>query len=104
MVRDVIYFGRNKPAGGEVSDVEWEAFLAQAVTSRFPAGLTVVHATGQWQGASGAIERERAEVVTLLHAGEADQRRAIGEIAGEYKIRFGQEAVLRERTTVCATF
>jgi hypothetical protein len=100
----VLYFGRNRPAGGEVSDAEWDQFLAQVVTPRFPDGLTIVHATGQWRGASGAVERERAEVVTLLHAGGSDQRRLVDEISGEYKQRFGQEAVLRERTRVCATF
>jgi len=45
-----------------VSDAEWRAFLDEAVTPLFPAGLTVVEATGQWKGQSGQVERERAEV------------------------------------------
>jgi len=63
--------------------------------------LAVVEATGQWKGQSGQVERERAEVVTVLHAGDAPARRAVEEIAAEYKRRFQQEAVLRERTTAC---
>ena len=35
-----LYLGRDKPAGGEVSDAEWASFLADTVTPRFPAGLT----------------------------------------------------------------
>jgi Protein of unknown function (DUF3574) len=104
MIRDVLYFGRNKPAGGEVTDAEWDGFLNQFVTPRFPNGLTVVHATGQWRGASGQVERERAAIVTLLHATDSTSSAAVGEVAGEYKQRFGQEAVLRERDQVCASF
>ena len=104
LVRDVLYFGRNRPDGGQVSDADWQAFLDEVVTPRFPGGLTVVEATGQWKGQSGQVERERAEVVTVLHAGDAPARRAVEEIAAEYKRRFQQEAVLRERTTACTHF
>ena len=47
LVRDVLYFGRNRPAGGEVADADWEAFLGAVVTPRFPDGLTIVEAHGQ---------------------------------------------------------
>jgi hypothetical protein len=101
LVRDVVYFGRNRPTGGSVSDAQWQAFLDEVVTPRFPAGLTIVEATGQWQGKSGTVERERAEVLTLFHAGDAAARQAVAEIAAEYKRRFQQDAVLRERATAC---
>ena len=101
LVRETLYFGRNRPGGGKVSDTEWQTFLAQVVTPRFPAGLTVVDAMGQWKGASGSVEQERAEVVTLFHPGDETGRRAVREIAAEYKRRFQQEAVLRERAPSC---
>ena len=41
MVRDVVYFGRNRPEGGTVGDDEWNRFLEQVVTPRFPDGYTV---------------------------------------------------------------
>jgi hypothetical protein len=104
LVRDVLYFGRNRPDGGAVGDAEWQDFLDQVVTPRFPAGLTVVEATGRWQGQSGVVEQERSEIVTLLHSGDDAARRAVAEIAAEYKRRFRQEAVLRERATTCAHF
>lgn len=104
LVRDVVYFGRNRPGGGSVSDAEWQGFLNQVVTPRFPAGLTVVQATGQWKGQSGVVEQERSEIVTLLHNGDDTARRSVEEIAAEYKHRFQQEAVLRERTPTCARF
>jgi hypothetical protein len=104
LVRDVVYFGRNRPDGGTVSDAEWQGFLNEVVTPRFPAGLTVVEAVGQWRGESGTVEQERSEVVTLLHAGDEPARRAVAEVASEYKRRFRQEAVLRERMATCARF
>jgi hypothetical protein len=104
MVREVLYFGRNRPEGGTVSDAEWRAFLDEVVTPRFPAGLTVVQATGQWKGESGMVEQERSEIVTLLHDGGTAAREGVDELTAEYKRRFHQEAVLRERMGTCARF
>jgi hypothetical protein len=99
-----VYFGRNRPAGGTVSDADWQRFLAEVVTPRFPAGLTVVEATGQWRGANGTVDQERSEIVTIFHAGDEASRRAVADVAAEYKRRFDQEAVLRERSATCARF
>ncbi len=104
MARDVLYFGRNRPDGGVVSDDDWQRFLDEVVTPRFPDGLTVFAATGRWKGKSGVLEQERSEVVMLLHSGDEAARGAVREVAAEYKRRFGQEAVLRERTATCARF
>jgi len=104
LVREVLYFGRNRPGGGEVTDEEWRAFMSEVLAPRFPAGFTVVSATGHWTGKSGVGEEERSEVVTVFHAGDAAARRAASEVTAEYKRRFQQEAVLRERIPTCARF
>ena len=104
MIRDMLYFGRNKPSGGQVTDAEWDSFLTDFVTPRFPGGLTVVQAMGQWRGASGLVEREKTAVVSLLHNGDATAQAAVASVVGEYKSRFGQEAVLRERILTCSSF
>ena len=104
LVRETLYFGRNRP-GGTVSDGDWNSFLADVVTPRFPQGLTVTDATGQWSGGGGGgVEQERSEVVTLFHADNEATRRSVQEIVREYKRRFQQEAVLRERTPTCVRF
>jgi hypothetical protein len=104
MTRDTLYFGRHRPDGGAVDDAQWRAFVDDVLTPRFPDGLTIVSATGQWRGGNGAIEREPSEVVTILHAGDAAARRAIDEVIAEYMRRFSQESVLRERAATCARF
>jgi hypothetical protein len=104
MIRETLYFGRNRPGGGFVGETEWQDFLGQVITPRFPLGLTVVAAKGQWKGKSGSIEQEQSEIVTLFHSGDEAARRAISEVATEYKRRFQQEAVLRERMPTCTRF
>jgi hypothetical protein len=95
-VADQLFFGRNIPGGGgTVSDSAWSAFLREVVTPRFPAGLTILRAEGQWREGDGRVVREDSLVLEVLHpagpAADADLR----EIAEEYKRRFRQEAVLR---------
>jgi hypothetical protein len=104
LVRDVLYFGRNRPGGAELSDTAWQQFVDEVLTPRFPAGLTIWDAAGQWRGASGKVERERSKVLTLLHSGDARSDGLVAEAVAEYKRRFAQEAVLRERVTTCSRF
>jgi hypothetical protein len=87
-----------------VSDAEWLGFLDSVVTPSFPDGFTVVDGTGQWKGRSGAVERERSAIVTFLHTGSPADRERVAQVAAEYKRRFHQEAVLRERSPACARF
>ena len=56
-----LFFGLHRPAG-TVSEPEWETFLADVVTARFPDGLTVFRSHGQWRGSrrpagAGAVAR-----------------------------------------------
>ena len=104
LVRDILYFGRNTPGGMELSDSAWQQYVDEVLTPRFPAGLTIWDAAGQWRGASGKVERERSKVLTLLHSGDSRSDQLVAEAVGEYKRRFAQEAVLRERVTTCSRF
>ena len=102
-VRDELYFGTATP-DGTVSAAEWDAFLRDTVTPRFPDGLTVHAAAGQWRGADGVIVREASYVLEVMHADDAATERAIGEIAAAYKSRFRQEAVMRVTSPACVAF
>ncbi|HYH82867.1 MAG TPA: DUF3574 domain-containing protein [Longimicrobium sp.] len=94
-VADRLYFGRSIPGGGTVSDSAWAAFLGEVVTPRFPAGLTVFRADGQWRNDAGGIDREQSFVLEVVHAAGPAADAELREIADEYKRRFRQEAVLR---------
>ena len=51
-VRTTLYFGTARPKGS-VSELEWQMFLRDEVTARFPEGLTVWDAEGQWRAPRG---------------------------------------------------
>ena len=96
-IRTELYFGRSIPTGGIVSELDWQKFVDEVVTPRFPDGLTVLDADGQWRGKDGSIAREESKVIVLLYPRK--QRKMmntrIEEIRFEYKKRFAQEAVMR---------
>ena len=102
-VLDSLYFGTAK-ADGVVTSEQWSEFLEKSVTPRFPQGLSVTEARGQWQMQSGSIERETSYVVQLLHPDTPQSDAAVRDIARTYKQQFQQEAVLRTRAHVCTAF
>jgi len=104
LVHDSLYFGTGKPQGGTVAPEEWAAFLGSTVTPRFPQGLTVSSAAGQWRGADGTIVRESSQVLQLVHPDDAANERAVQELVAAYKAQFQQEAVLRVKARACVSF
>ena len=99
-----LFFGRSQGSVEVVSEEAWRAFLANEVTLRFPDGLTVLDAAGQWQEDSGAIVRERTKLLLILAPLGADAMQRTGEIADAYKQAFGQSSVLRVVTPACVSF
>ena len=99
-----LFFGRSHGAVEVVSEAAWRAFLADEVTPRFPDGLTVLDAAGQWREGSGAIARERTKLLLILAEAGADAMRRTDEIAAAYKCAFRQSSVLRVVTPACASF
>jgi hypothetical protein len=104
LLRTELFFGRGKPGGGLVTDAEWTDFLDKEVTPRFPDGLTILDAQGQWRGEKGDIVKEPSKVFILLHEDNAGTAKLIDEVIATYKKRFAQEAVLRVTQRVHAAF
>ena len=98
-----LFFGRSQGTVEVVSEEAWRAFLADEVTPRFPDGLTVLDAAGQWRGDSGAIVRERTKLLLILAPPGADAMQRTDEIADAYKRAFGQSNVLRVVAQACAS-
>jgi len=102
-LRDTLYFGLSIPSGGRISDDEWKQFADDAIGRAFPNGFTVVDAHGTWRGAGGAAISEPSRVVTIVHPDDGTSDAAIRAIVERYRTTFRQEAVLRERTSVCVS-
>lgn len=99
-----LFFGRNIGDTEGVSDEDWREFLADTVTPRFPEGLSVFDAAGQWRDSQGSIVRERSKMVLILAEQNSDALTRLDEIAEEYKRRFSQESVLRVVDSACVAF
>jgi len=89
-----LFFGRNIPGGGEVSDAEFGIFVERVISPRFPDRLTVFDADGQFRDSSGTIIEERSKVVTLLFKDTVKNEVALDEIMESYLKQFNQESVL----------
>jgi hypothetical protein len=101
-VQEVVYFGTNTPSG-LVTPEDWARFLSETVTLRFPEGLSVWQASGQWRARSAVMVNEMTYVLSLIHPDDAVTNKAMQDILAYYKARFQQEAVLRVTSTVCTS-
>lgn len=89
---------------GRVTESDWQKFLANVITPRFPKGVTSWVAAGQWQNRDGSLARERSYVVLLIHPDSPQSDRAISEIIATYRKRFRQEAILHVRSPAQISF
>ena len=99
-LRTTLYFGSARPKGS-VSELEWQIFLRDEVTNRFPEGLTVWDADGQWRAAGGRIDHERCKVLLIVHPETASARESVRAIIERYRKAFDQQSVLWETARVC---
>ncbi|HEY4345614.1 MAG TPA: DUF3574 domain-containing protein [Parvibaculum sp.] len=97
-VQTTLYFGLSLPRGGSISEMQWQGFLADTVTPRFPGGLTVVSAVGQWRdpkSKSAKPNSEKTKIVILVRADTPAADKSVAEIKAVYLKRFHQISVLQ---------
>lgn len=101
-VRSELYFGVGEESGPSareqtevISEAQWRAFLDKEVTPRFPDGLTVFDAYGQWLF-RGAPEpnRLRTKVLVILHEDSPQRRNDIEAIRLAWKQATKHQSVL----------
>ena len=89
-----LMFGRDIGHRLGVSEAAWTRFLAREVTPRFPDGLTVLDAVGQWRDPdSGRIVREPTKLVMIVMPGKADDQARLDAVVQAYKRQFRQQSV-----------
>ena len=99
-----LFMGRNSGEAEVVTDEAWREFLADEVTPRFPDGLTVLDANGQWRGDDDEILRERSKVLLILAPPGDDARDNIDEVADAYTSQFRQDSILISTKETCVAF
>ena len=99
MVAELL-FGRTR-----VSGANWTRFLASEITPRFPDGLTVLDAKGQWRPPGSAkITRERSKVVVIAMPPSAENDGRLQQVIEAYKTRFKQQSVGLIVRPACVSF
>jgi hypothetical protein len=105
MVSAELLFGRKIGDRVGVGEAAFAAFLAREITPRFPDGLTVVDAKGQWRNNDrGVIVREPSKLVLLTFRDDPARRENLDAIAEAYKRQFRQQSVLISLRASCVTF
>ena len=98
-----LFFGLTDKGGKIVTEDQWQQFLADTITPRFPAGLTVFDGRGQWLPPSGKLQREPVKVVLgAVSPDPAQSMKLVDEISALYAKRFNQDAVFRMAASACA--
>jgi hypothetical protein len=100
-----MFFGRSVPNRGPVTSREWNAFLRQSVTPRFPDGFTVYDAYGQWLNPKrNAVIRESTKVIVIAAADTPEVRAKVAEVSENYRRLFHQQSVGIITTAGCGAF
>jgi hypothetical protein len=111
-VRSELYFGVGEESGPSerkqtdaITEAQWRAFLDKEVTPRFPDGLTVFDAYGQWLF-RGAAEpnRLRTKVLVVLHENTPQRRADIEAIRLAWKQATKHQSVLWAQQAVEVSF
>jgi hypothetical protein len=94
--RTELFFGTARP-GGVVTSKEFQKFVDEKITPRFPDGFTLLKGGGQFRGEDDLIVKEQSFVLILLYPleGFSKSSEMIDRIRTLYREQFDQQSVLR---------
>ncbi|GGN12031.1 hypothetical protein GCM10010967_55000 [Dyadobacter beijingensis] len=94
--RSDLYFGRDIPGGGTVTEQQWKNFSDSVISNYFPEGYTEWDANGRWRDTdTKKTITEPTKVVTFFGKMTRQRSAALDSIAQRYLRRFSQQSVLR---------
>lgn len=105
--RSELYFGvgSEEDAAGGISEAQWRAFLDKEVTARFPDGLTVFDAYGQWLSRDRAEpSRLKSKVLVILHEDTPQRTADIQAIRLAWKQATKHQSVLWSKQAAEVSF
>jgi hypothetical protein len=100
-----LLFGRNIGDKLGVSEARFARFVDREISPRFPDGLTILDAKGEWRDANrGVTVHEPSKMVEIVLPGKADDLDALNKIAAAYKSAFHQQSVGIVVRSACVAF
>ena len=103
-MRTELVFGMSRATGPDITEAEFQSFIDDQVTPRFPDGLTVVTGNGQFRDSRGTIIQEKSKLLILLYPFTRATSKKVDEIRAEYQAMFQQQSVLRVDEEQCVSF
>ena len=104
MLTAELLFGRKIGERLGVSEAAFRRFVDEEVAPRFPDGLTVLDASGQYRDSSGRLIREPSKLLLIVLKDEPEGRARLAAIAEAYKSRFQQQSVGTILRPACISF
>src|ERR1700722_413986 len=105
MVVAELFFGRDVPHRGSVSDAEWSDFATQVIAASFPDGFTTFDGDGQWRNPNTkAAAREPTKILLVAAQPTADLASRLETVMAEYRRRFDQISVGLVTDEACGAF
>jgi hypothetical protein len=99
-----LLFGRKIGDRIGVSAAQWARFVDREISPRFPDGLTVLDAQGEWRDRERKIVHEPSKVVEIVLPGKDDDTEQLAAIAAAYKTQFHQQSVGIVVRAACVSF
>jgi len=99
-----LFFGREIPGGGTVSEEDWQTYVQEVLSPAFPDGLTVLEGEGRWLSPTGEHFVENSFVVYIYLPADSTENRRVDDVTAVYKQRFKQETVLYTHSGACLAF
>jgi hypothetical protein len=100
-----LLFGRKIGERALVTEGQFVRFVDSEITPRFPDGLTVFSAYGQWRDTErNRIVREPSKIVTIVLPGKPEDGDRLTEIIEAYKKQFKQQSVGMVLRPACVSF
>jgi Protein of unknown function (DUF3574) len=100
-----LWFGRKVGDRLAVTEAMWNRFVDREITPKFPDGLTIVDARGQWRDIErNKIVREPSKFVTIVLSGRDGDNERLQQVIEAYKRQFRQQSVALEVRPACVHF
>jgi hypothetical protein len=100
-----LLFGRDIGREIGISKGAFARFLSREITPRFPDGLTVSDASGQWRSRPGGpIVHEPTKRVEIVLPGASDDQAQLDAVVEAYKREFQQQSVAVIVRPACVSF
>jgi hypothetical protein len=100
-----LYFGRDIPGRGPLTDAEWSDFVTRVIAPNFPDGFTVQDGEGDWlDPQTSKLGREATKILIAAADPESEPAKRISDVIAAYRKEFKQESVGLVTQESCAAF